>query len=94
MFARISTFQTGPDSMNEVSEDTVDQVLQMPGCRGMYYLRGKDDKSLSITLWDDEEALTASEEAANKIRSEVSTEHRMQILGVEAFEVLTQKLKD
>ena len=94
MFARISTFQTGPGSRDELSEDTVNQVLQMPGCRGFYYLRGKDNKSLSITLWDDEEALTASEQAADKIRSQVGTEHQMQILGVEAFEVLTRELKD
>lgn len=94
MFARISTFQTGPDSMDELSEDAVNQVLQMPGCQGIYYLRGKDNKSLSITLWDDKAALAASEEAANSVRSQISTEHRLQITGVEAFEVLTRKLKD
>lgn len=94
MFARISTFQTGPDSRNALPEDTVNRVLQMPGCRGMYYLVGKDNKSLSITLWDDEEALRASEEAANKLRSQVSTEQHLPILGVEAFEVVTRQLKD
>jgi heme-degrading monooxygenase HmoA len=94
MFARVSTYQPGPDSTGAPSEDTVSQVLQLPGCRGIYYLLGKDNKSLSITLWDDEEALAASEQAANRIRSETSAEQHMQLLGVEEFEVLTRHLKD
>jgi heme-degrading monooxygenase HmoA len=94
MFARVSTYQPGPDSTGAPSEDTVSQVLQLPGCRGIYYLLGKDNKSLSITLWDDEEALAASEQAANRIRSETSAEQHMQILSVEEFEVLTRHLKD
>jgi hypothetical protein len=94
MFARVSTYQPGPDSTGAPSDDTVKRVLQLPGCQGVYYLLGKDRKSLSITLWDDEEALTGSEQAANTIRSETSAEQHMQILSVEAFEVLTSQLKD
>lgn len=94
MFARVSTYRTAPDNTGEPSEDTVNRVLQMPGCRGIYYLLGKDNQSLSITLWDDEESLAGSEEAANRIRSETSAEKNMQILGVEEFAVLTRQLKD
>ena len=94
MFARVSTYQPGPDSTGAPSEDTVNRVLQLPGCLGLYYLLGKDNKSLSITLWDDEEALAGSQEAANRIRSETSAEQHMQILSVEEFEVLTGQLKD
>ena len=94
MFARVSTYQPGPDSTGAPSEDTVNRVLQLPGCRGIYYLLGKDNKSLSITLWDDEEALAGSEQAADRIRSETSAEQHMQILSVEEFEVLTRHLKD
>jgi len=93
MFARVSTYQPGPDSSGAPSEDTVSRVLQLPGCLGIYYLLGKDNKSLSITLWEDEAALTGSEEAAGKIRSETSAEQHMKILGVEEFEVLTKNLK-
>jgi hypothetical protein len=57
-------------------------------------LYGKDNKSLSITLWDDEHALAGSQQAADRIRSETSAEQHMQILGVEEFEVLTRELKD
>ena len=51
------------------------------------------DKSLSITLWEDEQALAGSQEAAAKIRTETSAEQHMEILGVEEFEVLTRQLK-
>lgn len=94
MFARVSTYQIGPDSTGEPSADTVNRVLELPGCRGLYYLLGKDKTSLSITLWDDEQALAGSEQAANRIRSETSAEHHMQVIGVEEFEVLTRELKD
>ena len=94
MFARVSTYQPGPDSSGAPSEDTANRVLQLPGCLGIYYLLGKDkNKSLSITLWEDEQALTGSQEAAAKIRTETSAEQHMEILGVEEFEVLTRQLK-
>ncbi len=93
MFARVSTYRPGPDSTGAPSDDTVNRVLELPGCLGIYYLLGKDGKSLSITLWDDEEALAGSQQATNKIRSETSAEQHMQILGVEEFEVLTRQLQ-
>ena len=58
-------------------------------------MNGKEtDKALSITLWDSEEALGASREAANKIRTETSDAQKTQILEVEEFEVTTSSLKD
>ena len=93
MFARVSTYQPGPDSSGAPTDDTVNRVLQLPGCLGIYYLLGKDSKSLSITLWADEQAL-AGRQAAAKIRAETSAEQHMEILGVEEFEVLTRQLKD
>jgi hypothetical protein len=94
MFARVSTYRPGPESTGAPSEDTISQVLKMPGCKGIYYLLGKDSTSLSITLWDDENALAGSRQAADRIRSETSAEQHMQILSVEEFAVLTRELKD
>lgn len=94
MFARVSTYRPGPDSNGAPSEDTVRQVLDLQGCRGIYYFFGKDNKSLSITLWDDEKALAGSRQAADRIRSETSAEQHMEILEVEEFEVLTRQIKD
>jgi heme-degrading monooxygenase HmoA len=96
MFARVSTYKTGPETTMEApTQETLKRVLDIPGCRGIYFLNGKEsDKALSITLWDNEEALTASQLAANSIRADTSKEQNMQILEVEEFEVTANNLKD
>ncbi|MDR7085140.1 hypothetical protein J2X01_004462 [Arthrobacter ginsengisoli] len=94
MFARVSTYRPAPDSTGAPSEETVRRVLELPGCKGIYYLLGKDNKSLGLTLWDDEDALAGSRPAADRIRAETTQEQHMETLGVEEFEVLTQQLSD
>jgi len=96
MFARISTYKTGPDTRTDNrTDDVVNSVLELPGCKGVYYLNGKDtDNALSITLWDTEEAMVASRQAASRIREESSQADRTQIVSVEEFEVMASSLKD
>ena len=96
MFARVSTYKTGPKTTSDaLTEETLKQVLEIPGCLGIYFLNGKEsDKALSITLWESEEALTASQQAANSIRAATAKEQNIQILEVEAFEVTASRLKD
>ncbi|QTG81594.1 hypothetical protein [Arthrobacter crystallopoietes] len=94
MFARVSTYRTSADATGAPTEETIKRVLELPGCLGLYYLKGRDNKSLSISLWDTEEDLGGSQQQANKIRSETSTEQHMEVLEVEEFEVLTNQLKD
>jgi hypothetical protein len=94
MFARVSTYRPAPDNTGEPSEETVDRVLGLPGCMGIYYLAGKEGRSLSITLWDSEESLVGSQQPANLIRSETSAKQHLAVLQVEEFEVLTRQLKD
>jgi heme-degrading monooxygenase HmoA len=94
MFARVSTYRPAPDSTGEPSEETVQKVLGLPGCRGIYYLLGKENTSLSLTLWDDEEALAGSRQTAERIRVETTAEQHMEILGVDEFEVLTHQFKE
>jgi heme-degrading monooxygenase HmoA len=94
MFARVSTYRPALDSTGEPSEETVQKVLGLPGCRGIYYLLGKENTSLSLTLWDDEDALAGSRQPAEQIREETTAEQHLEILGVEEFEVLTHQLKE
>ncbi|WP_018762547.1 hypothetical protein [Arthrobacter sp. 135MFCol5.1] len=93
MFARVSTYTPGPQSTGAPSEQTVQKVLEMPGCQGIYYLYG-NDRSISITLWADDGALKGSHQAAERIRDETSAEQGMTVRSVEEFEVLTRRLKD
>ncbi len=96
MFARVSTYKTGPETVSDTpSEDIVRRVLQLSGCKGIYYLNGKEsDKAISITLWDTEEAMTESRQEANKIRKENSEAEKTQIVEVEEFEVTVSSLSD
>ncbi|GGI00447.1 antibiotic biosynthesis monooxygenase [Arthrobacter liuii] len=96
MFARVSTYKTDPAATADApTEETVKRVLEIPGCRGIYFLYAKDSqKALSITLWESEEALDASQQAANAIRSDSSKEQNSQIVDVEQFEVTVSSIKN
>ncbi|HEV7567292.1 MAG TPA: hypothetical protein VGO31_15205 [Microbacteriaceae bacterium] len=96
MFARVSAYRTGPETISDAPTQAIlKRVLDTPGCLGIYFLNGKEsDKALSITLWDTEEALTTSQQAANSIRAETSKEQNIQILEVEEFEVTASSLKE
>jgi hypothetical protein len=95
MFARVSTYRGSQDTPSGPSEDIVKRVLELPGCRGFYFMNGKGNgKSLSIALYDTEENLAASKEMANSLRSEASNSLTLEILEVEEYEVATNELRD
>jgi heme-degrading monooxygenase HmoA len=96
MFARVSTFKTGPQTTRDApTDETVQRVIAIPGCKGIYFLNGTDtDSALAITLWDSAESLASSQKAANSIRSDTSQEQGMQIASVEEFEVTATAMKD
>lgn len=92
MHARVSTFNSSPVGLRESEEvfrtEKVPQVLSIDGCRGVISLVDYDSgKSIAVTLWQSEEALQASEELANQIRSEAAEASSGQIASVERFEV-------
>ena len=93
MFVRVSTYRPEPGSTGKPSEETVERVLALSGCRGLYYLLSDSGTSLSLSLWEDRDALEGSKQAADSIRSETAAEQHMDIISVEEFEVLTQELK-
>ncbi len=77
MHARVSTIQSGTDQIDEgidrLRETTVPAVKEIDGCKGLLSLIDRQTgKGVTITLWDSEEALKASEEEANKLRAEAA----------------------
>ncbi|NKX56351.1 hypothetical protein [Arthrobacter mobilis] len=95
MFARVSTYRGSQDTAGGPTQDLVRRVLEIPGCRGFYFMNGKGNgKSLSIALYDTEENLTASRETANRLRSEASNSLALEILEVEEYEVVAGELND
>ena len=92
MFARVSTYTGTSDQLDEairqVQESVVPRAEQLDGYKGAYFLVDRQHgKSLTVTLWDSEEAMRASEEEANSLRSEVAAALGTQMVGVERYEV-------
>jgi heme-degrading monooxygenase HmoA len=96
MHARLSTYQ-GPAGLTDAQIEQINEELQervMPKIRSMAGFKGLfslyDDttgKSVSITLWESKDAMTASEADANTIRDEASDIAQEQTMSVEGYRV-------
>ncbi len=92
MYARISTLEGSPENIDEglrqVRENVLPQIQQQEGFEGMVALADRQSgKTLGITFWQSEEALKASEEAADRLREDSAEAMSDTIAGVERYEV-------
>lgn len=94
MFARVSTYEGGnlPDqdaSLLFLQEHVIPAARGMAGWKGAYFLADpSSSKTLSITLWESEDQMRASEGAANKLRAEGNRQAGSQTAKIERFEVV------
>jgi heme-degrading monooxygenase HmoA len=93
MFARVSTFQGAPegldDSLRNVEEQVLPAARRLEGFAGMLALVDRaSGKTVGITLWETEEHMRASEEAANRLRAETAEAAGEEIVSVERYEVV------
>ena len=72
MFARVTQFKESADDAIRVTKDLViPAVIGLPGSRGGFFLVNREEgKTLSLTLWEDREALDASAVAIAQLRTE------------------------
>ena len=96
MWVRMSIFQGSPNQSNEeieqnnktLQERILPTARQMDGFKGAMTIGDRvSGKGISLTFWETEEAMKASEEAANKLRQQSAEETNDQIAGVERYEV-------
>ncbi len=92
MHARVTTFQGKgekiEDGIRNIRDQVVPAVKKLSGFKGMYHLVDrKSGKGYAFTLWENEEALRASEDAANKLRDQAGQAGGATIVSVERFEV-------
>ncbi len=92
MHARMSILEGSPDQIDEglryVRENVLPQISQQDGFRGMVALADRQTgKTLGVTFWESEEALRASEEAADRLRGDSAQTMGDTIAGVERYEV-------
>jgi heme-degrading monooxygenase HmoA len=98
MFARINTFEGSPQDLDASIADVREQVVpaceRIPGFEGMVLLVDRSSgKSVGITFWESEAALTASEQRAGEIRGSSAQRQNERIVSVERFEVPLSTLK-
>jgi heme-degrading monooxygenase HmoA len=96
MHARVSTYQ-GPPNVTQEQVDEADRydrenvlpaARQMEGFKGAITLLDRQSgKALSVTLWESEEAMRASEQEANRLRQESAEAANETIENVERYEV-------
>ena len=92
MFASVSSYQGPPEQIDQgvryAQENIVPTLEDVEGFEGVYLLVDRQSgKVLTITLWESEEAMRASEEEADQLRSEHRGEWQQEVAGVERYEV-------
>ena len=96
MWVRMSTFHgSAGQSDGEIEQQTnilreniIPIARQMGGYQGVLSVGDRSTgKSITLTFWESEEAMRASEEAADKLRQQAADEVEEEIAGVERFEV-------
>ncbi len=92
MFARVTTTKgqvTKQDAARVVRERVLPGANAIPGFQGgLWLLDEKGGKGLTITLFDSEEALRASAEAAERLRKAAVGELGASVASVESYEVV------
>ena len=90
MFVRLSTYQGSPVPAEGDLTANWEAILKDaggPGFRGVYYLVDRaSGKAKSLTLWEDEKAMHASEDRRTLLREEVA-QGGPTVVSVEHFEV-------
>jgi hypothetical protein len=99
MFARVSRFEGSPEGMDEalrhVRERVLPEVQRQDGSKGLIALGDRQSGTvLGVTLWEDEEAMRASEEEANRLRDESAQATNQTVANVERYEVVLFEVSD
>lgn len=75
MFARVTRYEGSPDRIDEAARFVQEQLLpaarQMRGFKGGYWVVDRrTGRGFSMTLWESEEAMQATEAGADQLRSQ------------------------
>jgi len=92
MYARVSRYEIPVDRLDEDTrglDETEEKVSAMPGSLGLYYMVDRESgQTMAVTLWEDEQAMRASEAAANQLRQQTTSAVSAKITSVERYEVV------
>lgn len=91
--ARVTRMEGAPARVDDAVTYTREKVLplarELEGNRGILSLVDRaTGKGMTFTFWASDEAMRASEEAANQVRGDSSTALEMEVVGVGRYEVV------
>ena len=92
MHARVSTYEGGDPAhidpgVLRTRRDVLPAARELEGFRGVISLADRETgEEMTITLWETEDAMRASEEAANRLREQTLSEGE-RIASVHRYEV-------
>ena len=90
-FARVSTYEFPADRLDEATPAFEEATTNLRGMEGiteaLFLVDRNEGKAITITLWESEEALRATEEQANQMRQQTAGSAGMTISSVEPYEV-------
>jgi hypothetical protein len=92
MYARVTTTQGPPERADEavrvIKEMVIPAAEAIPGFKGgLWLLDRAGGRGIAVTLFDTQESLSASADAATKIRGEGVAKIGADIVSVETYEV-------
>jgi heme-degrading monooxygenase HmoA len=92
MHARVTKFTVEPGRVDDATEyyrsTVLPQARELEGFKGGVALIDRDGGSIfSFTLWENEEAMRASEEVGNRLRGKAASDLQFPAPVVERFEV-------
>jgi heme-degrading monooxygenase HmoA len=90
MYARVTTLSGSPDNADAGTANFRDNVVPYAKSEGrgaILLLDRQSGKAIAITLWEDEEAMRASEERANALRADAAQQMGAEQPTVERYEV-------
>lgn len=88
MFARVSTYTGDPDELVRGFESARNDLQAIDGFSQAYFCVDRaSGKGLTVTLWNDEQALEASAEQARQLRARATEPSGATIDSVEHYEV-------
>jgi heme-degrading monooxygenase HmoA len=93
MWIRVTSFEGTAEGFDEamrvLNETVLPGARQLEGFKGVLSAAtGDRSKGLTITFWESEQALTASEEAANQLRSQAVSAGGGSVSSVDRYEVV------
>ncbi len=94
-FARVTFAEIDParveDGIAEIKEIVIPRTRVFPGFQGGYWLGDREaGKVIGVTMFDSEESLRETDEAAAQIRQQAGSDIEVTFTAIESYEVIAE----